>query len=299
MATAQLKQELRMPSDSLSEAYRLAYSTLELLDCDYISEEKAHSRAYAEYKFFTADVRTEGPFGTDSEEVISRPVNDDVFIQDTETFADKYDEFESLLHDFDVDEIAQPTRQLIRTVTYSLTISIGIAMDFLLDQQGARKNSGERFDDTIISIFEELAVVNSAEIKPFDQNQLDIIISPHGEVRSSEDSIDPDEVVSIKTTSKDRFKNIYSDKSSLEATVGGEVDWIAIFLYDVQRQSRESMDYSIAKTFMPGRFEDFQSDDPLDGIYYIDPPRGYRDTEYGAIVGDFDQFVCKDLWDLL
>jgi hypothetical protein len=53
------------------------------------------------------------------------------------------------------------------------------------------------------------------------------------------------------------------------------------------------------KTFIPGRFEDLQSSNLIDGIYYIDPPRGYRDTEYGAIVGDFDQFVCKDLWDLL
>lgn len=185
MDTAQLKQELRTPIDSLSEAYRLAYSTLELLDYDYISEEKAHSRAYAEYKFFTADVRTEGPFGTDSEEVISRPVNDDVFIQDTETFADKYDEFESLLHDFDVDEIAQPTRQLTRTVTYSLTISIGITMDFLVDQQGSRKNFGERFDDTIISIFEELAVVNSSRSVRTSSILLSVPTGRYGRARTA------------------------------------------------------------------------------------------------------------------
>jgi len=300
MDTTQLKKELRTPIDSLDEAHRLAHSALELLEYDQINEKDAQSRVYTKYKFFTLKFTTQNPLNSESQKRISRPVNSNLFLEDKTVFTEEYDEFKSLLHDFDPSTITHQDQDLIQTVSYTLAISIGVAMDFLLDQQGSRKNFGERFDDTVISIFEELDVTNSAEIKPFDQNQLDIIISPYQKVRSSNDEMDPDEVVvSIKTTSKDRLKNIYSDKSSLERTTNSSIKWTVVLLYDVQRNGSKNTDYAVRKTFVPGRFEDLQSDNPLDGIYYIDPPRGYQDSKYGEVIGDFDQFICSDLWNLL
>lgn len=300
MSPDDLEARLRTPIDTLDEAFELAYSSLELLESEHIEQEDAQSRVYTQYRFFTLEFSTQNPLQSESTKKISRPINDDLFTQNKSEFKSDYEKLKNNLRKFDPEDVTPQQREIIHKTTYTLVISIGVGMDFLLDQQGARKNFGERFDDIIVSLFDELNVANKSEVKPFDQNQIDIIVSPYDTVRSNETNMDPDEVVvSIKTTSKDRFKNMYSDKSSLESTVGENIKWTAIFLYDVQRQTRETTDYAVQKTFVPGRFEDLQSSNPLDGIYYVDPPREYQATKFGDVIGEFDRLICEDLWKLL
>lgn len=294
-----IRSELRHSIEDLDDAYDLSISIHELLQNDDINEVIAQSRVYDNYKFFTHSVSTDSSFRPGQRLIISRPINSDLFIDDLEEFSNSYNEFISIIEDPPTSHLDEASF-VIHSTVYTISICLGVGMDFLMDQQSARKNFGERFGDVIISVFDRMGITHSTEIKPFDKNQLDVIISPHDSVMSGETNVDPDEVVvSIKTTTKDRLKNIYSDKASIEASEGHDVKWIGLFLNDVQREKRDTTDYGVQKTFVTGRFEDMQAESELDGLYYIDPPPGYSQTKFGDVLGTLGRFLLEDINELL
>lgn len=299
MDPIELPSELREPLTSLNEAREVTLAVLGLLDRGFVKERSADSTKYSEYVFFAMEKVEATPFAITQTKEISRPVNAEFFIRDRQEFSESFDQLLTSLSYTDFsDVVPDETRNLIQKVLYTIGMSFGIGMDFTIEDQGAKKNIGERFSQVLSGIFGHLGVASSTEIQPFNLSRLDIIISPHDVVQSSESNFDDDEtVVSVKTTTKDRLKNIYNDKSTLEENIGREASWIAVFLGDVQRSSRDSTDFGVSKTFVSSQFEKMQGDAPLHGLYYIDLPSGHNETAYSDIIRQFDRLICDDLWD--
>jgi hypothetical protein len=78
----------------------------------------------------------------------ARPINTNLFINDTQVFEDRFKLFLSALRQIkNRDKVKIEDYFIIDSVVYTIQQSIGVGMDFLCNPNSARKHVGNRFED--------------------------------------------------------------------------------------------------------------------------------------------------------
>ena len=239
-----------------------------------------------------------------------RPINLDLFYLNPEQFLIKFQELEVLLkliRGNGKTYLNNYQKHLIDSVLYTTQQSLGIGMDLLLNANSARKHVGNRFEELIKSVFDEIGITNMRSVLkiPYETEtgekiykcENDLILSPYSKVKSTNNSLDKNEiVVSIKTTSKDRMGKIFIDKLLLQKFIGHEQKVIGIFLNDVQRKEEDNISYTLVSgLFMV--YTTFLAE--LQGIYYLDPPPNALKSPYNNHMTTFSHLVSEDIFDIL
>lgn len=263
-----LKKELA----SLNDAYKISLEVLKLTTP--LKKIWSRSKSYENYFFYLVDKNK-----------ISRPINSNLYIDNINDFKNKYLEFKNCLKN--ISKFKKDTKlnnemlKLLDCIPYTIGINIGIGADIILSEQEAKKNVGERFKELVDLIFKEIGILTSREIKY--GSYVDIVLgSP---LYGSKPVL-----VSVKTTSKDRFKIIFKEKNGVKG-----VKYICVFLHDVQRVK----EYRISKTFVPKQFLKYYEQNPLDGVYYMDPPPEINKDEFKDKIKRFSTLLVNDIWKLL
>jgi hypothetical protein len=238
----------------------------------------------------------------------ARPINKELFVYDIEDFDAKYNEFLSVLEKIKQKKsISGEEYNLIDSIVYTIQQSIGAGMDFLCNQNSARKHVGNRFEELIRLIVTQLGLKNDKVVFkiPYPSEdeekvyscETDLIVSPHSSIKSDTKSIDKDEIViSLKTTSKDRMGKIFLDKLLMQKFAEHPVKVVGIFLNDVQRKGTEKTSY----TFVSGLFMVYTKFlTELEGVYFVDPPSITKKAPYNQHISPFSKFLAEDIWKLL
>lgn len=238
----------------------------------------------------------------------ARPVNNDLFISNSNTFDSQYKEFLSIINKIkNKKAITKEEHVTIDSVVYTIQQSIGVGMDFLCNPNSSRKHVGNRFEELIRLIITQLGVKNNKVVFkiPYPSEdgeklyscETDIVLSPHNSVKSGTKIIDKEEIViSLKTSSKDRMGKIFLDKLLMEKFAEHPVKVIGIFLNDVQRKETKQISF----TFVSGLFMVYTKFlTQLEGIYFIDPPSITKVTPYNQHIFPFSKFIAEDIWKLL
>lgn len=239
-------------------------------------------------------------------EIKVRPLNNKLFIWDNKVLLEKYDELCALFktinqtgrvtEDIKLEYKGFLSTNCINKVLYTLQRGVGCGLDIFTSSNRARKNVGLRFEDLIEQVFFSLNVTNIRE------RRLNVEVEVEGEIityRSGADfvisNMDAEEIIrtSIKTTSKDRMSPIFLSKYYAEKTSAEAMNFIAVFLNDVQRKGSDG----ISNTFVSNRFIiDWTLLTPLDGVYYIDPPEHINRQPWKTRISTFDKLIIEDLW---
>ncbi len=248
--------------------------------------------------------------------VTLRPLNSDLFIDDPHEYVGAASELTALLRDLR-DKRGQISRdrldrvkagRLVSRSLYTTVQAMGAGMDLLLPPNQARKNFGMRFEEVVEALFADLGLGQAplnlalpykvaAGGEAIFRNQVDLVISPSPPISSRPDFLDPAEVVvSIKTSSKDRFAKIFLDKEVLRSVTGQKIPVLALFHNDVQRAGS----HRISVTFVAGNFNAYvETFGPLDGVYYIDPPPHISRRPWSSHLRTFDDLLLHDLWKIV
>ncbi|WP_026952555.1 hypothetical protein [Algoriphagus mannitolivorans] len=237
-----------------------------------------------------------------------RPINTKLFISDPIEFENKFLELLIVLGKIKARNfpILDEEKIIIDSVLYTIQQSIGAGFDLLLGSNSSRKHVGNRFEELVKAVFDEIGVSNKKTVlqipyKTEDGEKIykcenDIILSPFDKVNSTSSFLDKDEiVVSAKTTSKDRMGKIFIDKMLLETFVGHPQKVIGIFLNDVQRKESGG----ISHTLVSGLFMVYtQFLTSLEGIYYLDPPPAALKKPFSNHMKKFSDLVSVDIFEL-
>ena len=238
-----------------------------------------------------------------------RPINKELFVNDIKKFKHVFDKCKILLNDArsgGSDYTEEELFTIDRTI-YTIQQSIGAGLDLLVNPNAARKHVGNRFEELVKCLFDEMGVANGKTVLqiPYETDEgikvykceNDLIISPFEKVRSTSKSLDQREIViSIKTTSKDRMGKIFIDKMLLERFVGHKQKVIGVFLNDVQRKDEDNISF----TLVSGLFMVYTSFlTELEGVYYLDPPPNARKEPFNKHMKPFSHLIARDLWKLL
>ena len=243
-----------------------------------------------------------------------RPLNSALFVGDKKSYLDSFQEFAGLLAELeaasgdlpDARKAAVRKSRLVGRTLYTTTQAIGCAMDCSLTAQTARKNFGTRFEEIVRDLLGALGFgqrgisfalpYEAAGVTQTFRNQVDLVVSEAFPLRSTAGQLDPDEVVlSIKTSSKDRFAKIFLDKEMLSFVTGQRIKVLAVFHNDVQRSGLAST----SVTFVAGNFAAYvEKFGPLDGVYYVDPPPHISREPWSRYLRTFDDLLLADLWEL-
>lgn len=282
----------------------------------------ARDRAAASLQFLTTlgprTLAVKGPYVI--QEVVAagqrwllRPVNTELFITDADAYLTAFAEFEDLLVEVARDRsgIAVPRKAAVRgsllisRVLYTTLQATGCAMDCLLTANASRKNYGMRFEELMShllaaagvaqdSIQFSLPYTNPAGGTSYFVNQVDLVISEREEVASHPAYLDPDEVVvSLKTSSKDRFAKIFLDQEMLSFVTGRPIKVVALFHNDIQRQGERGT----SGTFVAGNFAAYVARfGPLTGVYYVDPPVHIAREPWSDYLRTYEDLLLDDLW---
>lgn len=195
---------------------------------------------------------------------------------------------------------------IIDSFLYTLIQSVGMGLDLLVESNSSKKHVGNRFEELIRSVFDEIGVFNKKGVTkiPYEtpdgkKNYVcenDLILSPSKELIANR-GIDPAElVVSVKTTSKDRMGKIFMDKILLEKFIGHPVKVLGIFLNDVQRKNNNNISFTLVSgLFMV--YNQFLTE--LEGVYYLDPPPNALLPPYNKHIKPFSKLLSEDLNQLL
>lgn len=241
-----------------------------------------------------------------------RPFKEELFIRDPDDFEKKYKIFEKTIEDLNNGrrKFQDDDHNIVNSVVYTLQQSLGIGLDLMVESNSARKHVGNRFEELIRAIFNELKIsikkivlcipYYTEEGEKTYKCETEIIISPFDSVRSDSKNIDPQEiVVSLKTTTKDRMPKIFIDKILMERFVKHPVKVIGISQNDVQRKDSGETP-KISYTFVSNLFMVYtQFLTQLEGYYYIDVPARALEAPFNQHVFPFSKFLLEDLWNLL
>ncbi|SHE53300.1 hypothetical protein SAMN03080594_101539 [Arenibacter palladensis] len=238
-----------------------------------------------------------------------RPINQILFIYKPDDFSTKFDELFLLLPTLKANGSSCTTRELflIDSVLYTIQQAIGCGFDLLSTPNSSRKHVGNRFEELIKSVFNEIKISNKRQVLsiPYftdEGNKVykcenDLILSPFDKVKSSNSHLDIDEiVVSVKTTSKDRMGKMFIDKILLEKFVSHNQKVIGIFLNDVQRKKDDNISFTlVSNLFMV--YTQFLTE--LEGVYYLDPPPNALIPPFNKHMAPFSRLVAIDIWKIL
>ena len=235
-------------------------------------------------------------------EKYARPYNENLFIDNQESFSAQFDKFTDILkrcksndYNFNDDDFITVDR-----IAYTIQQSIGIGLDLLGNQNANRKHVGNRFEELIRLLVREVGINNKKVVLkiPYEDQETyscetDLVLSPVEDVKSDSFHIDENEVViSLKTSSKDRMGKIFMDKLLMSKFTKQDVKVIGIFLNDVQRKEQNKISY----TFVAGLFMVYTKFlTKLDGVYYIDPPPNAFREPYKKHIRRFSDFLLTDI----
>lgn len=245
-------------------------------------------------------------------DIALRPLNVALLIEDPNDYLEAFEKLEQLADELAKDPSAIDDRRkealrserLIARCLYTTLQSQAFAMDCLLATNSARKNFGMRFEEFIEHLLASLGIgckpitfglsyqADNGRAARFS-NQVDLVIA-EGLVNSTPVRLEPNEVVvSLKTSSKDRFAKIFLDQEMLAFVTGRPVKVIAMFHNDVQRAGTTNTSW----TFVAGNFAAYvQRFGPLTGVYYIDPPPHIERPPWDKYLRTFDDLLLDDLW---
>jgi hypothetical protein len=235
-----------------------------------------------------------------------RPINSNIFIFNKDEFNKQFYSFISLLKQISdkKSRIVKEQNNVIDTVVYTIQQSIGMGLDLLVESNSAKKHVGNRFEELIRSIINELGISNKKVILkiPYSKNnyyrcETDLIISPYDDVQSNSSNVHPKEIVlSLKTTSKDRMSKIFIDKLLMKKFVKHDVKVVGIFLNDVQRKQDNKISYTlVSNLFMV--YTKFLT--KLEGVYYVDVPPRAKESNFRKHIFHFSKFLTEDIWKLI
>lgn len=243
-----------------------------------------------------------------------RPVNNNLYLFKEEEFIKKYNEFVALLKKLKNGERDFPKKsyEIVDCIVYTMQQTIGIGFDLLGESNSARKHVGNRFEELIRLIISEIGIKNKKLVLniPYKAGttnknyrcEIDIVISPHSAVKSTNKVIDPSEVIIfLKTTTKDRMGKIFIDKLLVEKFTENQVKVVGISLNDVQRKSDSANNSEkISYTFVSNLFIVYTNFlTKLDGYYYVDTPKSAKSAPFNNHIFSFSKFVIEDVWNLL
>lgn len=237
-----------------------------------------------------------------------RPINNKMFLKDTEAFSVSFKDLKSIFEKIKGGEnIESQEKDIIDRTIYTIQQSIGAGLDLLVNPNSARKHVGNRFEELVKVIFTEIGISNKKLVLqiPYETEEgtktykceNDLILSPYDDVKSSSNSLDENEiVVSVKTTSKDRMGKMFIDKILLERFVEHPQKVIGIFLNDVQRKETDNISFTLVSgLFMV--YSKFLTE--LEGVYYLDPPPNANKKPYSNYMKRFSELLTNDIKTLL
>lgn len=249
---------------------------------------------------------------------ITRPLNTNLWLETVQALQAAFDDFRALLDDLKQRQEAMVdspgvqallASKLPDKVVYTIQQSVGCIGDSFENANQSRKRIGQLFENLVKLIIQAVGI----ECEPrtitlpipgypgYEMSyELDLVFSRSKVILAAETSqLDPQEVVgSVKTTSKDRLDKVFLDKFLLSRLLGRTVPVVAIFLHDVQRAQRGNSIFGINSTFKSQHFLGYTvALNSLDGVYYVDPrPEMLTDARLSERIGDFQQFLVRDLW---
>lgn len=238
-----------------------------------------------------------------------RPINKQFFISEREDFIREYHEFTVILAAIKsrTHQINNEEKLKIDKVCYTIQQSMGVGMDLLIESNSARKHVGNRFEEFIRAIFNELDITNRRKVIqiPYQTEngqkiykcENDLILTSNSQVSAQSNIIDNSEVIiSVKTTSKDRMGKLFIDKLLLEKFTEQPQKIIAIFLNDVQRKKDNNISYTLVSgLFMV--YTKFLTE--LEGVYYLDPPPNTNLNPLNNHIKRFSELITVDIWSIL
>ncbi|MBA7582788.1 hypothetical protein ES708_24725 [subsurface metagenome] len=241
-----------------------------------------------------------------------RPYKKNLFINNPNQFNDLYNQFIHILEKIQRDDknFENIHYSILDKVIYTIQQSIGIGLDFLVEQNSSKKHVGNRFEELIRTLLTEMNIPNkkvvlripyeTEEGKKYYRCETDVIISPYESVRSDMGNIDPKEIViSLKTSTKDRMPKIFIDKILLERFLDHPVRMIGISQNDIQRKEDKGK-IKVSYTFVSNLFMVYTKFlTELEGYYYIDIPKRALETPFNKHIYPFSKFILKDVWELL
>lgn len=203
--------------------------------------------------------------------------------------------------------ISEEEKKNMDVFLYTIQQTIGAGLDLLVDPNSARKHIGNRFEELIKIVFDEVQISNKKLVLsipyPSEQGEKiykcenDLIVSPYSEVLSNSFETNEKEIViSIKTTSKDRMGKIFIDKLLIEKFVNHPQKVIGIFNNDVQRKEGNNISFTLVSgLFMV--YTKFLTE--LEGVYYLDPPPITKREPFKTHMKPFSELITKDIFELL
>lgn len=291
-----LDKDLQNSKTTLKEFYAITIRVLE-----YLPNVLSGSDFKGNYAIYSSEIAGTKKF--------LRPVNTHLFLNSAKDFESNYLKLQNILSRLKKSEkiFSDEEKYIIDSTIYTMQQASGVGLDLLVPPNSARKHVGNRFEELIRTVFNEMGISNNKTVlnipygkegeERFYKCENDLILSPFKEVRSSSTSLDQNEVVvSIKTTSKDRMGKIFIDKILLERFVNHPQKVIGIFLNDVQRKGVDSINYTlVSNLFMV--YSKFLTE--LEGIYYLDPPPHLKEEPFKSRMKKFSELLTNDIWELL
>jgi len=288
--------ELKQKKENLAEFASVTKQVLKYLDL-VITD----NQFKGDYKISTSKMA--------GNEKFLRPINQNLFISNSDDFQKKFEILINTLLKIKTKNplISIDEKSNIDSVLYTIQQSIGAGFDLLVGSNSSRKHVGNRFEELVKCVFTEIGIANKRTVLqiPYETDEgtkiykceNDLIISPYLKVRSTNRTLDPDEIViSAKTTSKDRMGKIFIDKILLEKFVGHPQKVMGIFLNDVQRKENNSISFTLVSgLFMV--YNKFLT--PLEGIYYLDPPPNALKPPFNSYMKRFSDLITNDLFKIL
>lgn len=241
-----------------------------------------------------------------------RPINRSLFVDDYQELKLCHGQFQNLLAELcekrgDLTFLPKELRRYVdegpvgKTI-YTTLQGIGCVLDTSPNVQGARKNFGQRFEDFVRIVLNEMGVVNESftfqttitPIKITYHVPLDLIFNPKETVYSTPSRIDQrDTILSIKTSSKDRMKLIFIDRFVLRTVLNlKRMNYVALCHNDVQRTGENR----ISSTFVPNVYLVFCHIFGDLSLYYVDPPRLIADSRFKDRIKTLETFMLSDIW---
>ncbi|HAB52493.1 MAG: hypothetical protein A2315_00335 [Ignavibacteria bacterium RIFOXYB2_FULL_35_12] len=241
-----------------------------------------------------------------------RPFRNNLFLRNPKTFDNDFKRFESILKQLKTGkrDFKEDDYDLVDGVIYTIQQSMGIGLDLMVQSNSARKHVGNRFEELIRTLFDELGIslkkvvlripYETDEGEKYYRCETDVIISPFKKVRSDSKTIHPDEiVVSLKTTTKDRMPKIFIDKVLMERFVEHPVKVLGISQNDIQRKEGDS-ETKISYTFVPNLFMVYTRFlAQLEGYYYLDLPSKAFEKPFNRYIFPFSKLILNDIWKML